>query len=206
MSLPSLLIIITSSIFLLSSAVNNGLFGYLCTIPFWILLFFGIRNFSGKYQAITFFSILSIFIFIIKTHDINPVIFPVIGKNLVTEGDWYIERYKNTYYLYPHEKDPSIIRLSNAINEDRSLNSYSIIGIDNSNSTNYSDHIAVIQNNTGQEFRIHTSSIKRQIDNRNIISKELKGLEPHQYQSDISKIFSSLAIWPLSIVIAAAYL
>lgn len=204
------LIILISSTFILAGVVNTGSAGEFFVIPFWLIFIFAIRKVPNP-KKITILILISSLYFPLKfDQERNSLIFPLLGSKLELIENWGYEIYyddKNTKYLSPPSDVPrKIDRYTIETRDFSHKKSMTLIGIRTKHPSFSTMLYAILESEDGNIYYLYTQDIYDEINEGNIISPDLTGVQEHEYQSDLIWKFSMLAAWPILITLGIAKL
>lgn len=194
-----------SALFILSGAVNNGSTGQFFAIPFWLIFFASLFRFPNKQRVNILIIVALLYIPLVSNHEENILLYPKLGSSITLSGNWGYNIHYDSNYKYlspPHEQPRETDKYTIETGEIDS--SYPLIMA--RISTNHADFgttlVPVFQTQDGKEYRIHASSLITELSRGTVHSSELEGLSEHEFQSNWSRRFSLLLMWPVLILIA----
>ncbi len=91
--------IMICSLFILSSAVNDGVFGYLCGLPFWgLAIWLALKEKKNWLRhGLILVPVILFFLWALVTRETNPIFYPILGERAIVKRSFQIVYFKKDF-------------------------------------------------------------------------------------------------------------
>ncbi len=193
-----------SLLFILSGAVNVGFSGFFFAIPFLIVFFKLIKNYSKKYKYSLITVVAIVCMFFIWDKPNNKIIFPYIDSQAEIVAGWAYIKTSDTNYFYLIAPE-SIDRWKNYSDNtspielvvlDKNLE-LTMVSVESE--TEYPTFITyfkiIFTDSNGVNYYMYPERLLKGIAVGDIKSNELKGVK--SFQSTWTKYLGNIMLWPM---------